>query len=118
VLRAPLASLCAPLDCIVQAPRQPEALVVESTALTRPAGVDGYRLQLLLRNHAEFEVLAPHVELSLTDASGAVVVRRVISPAAFRQPDTLAANSEGSWQLELTSSDKRVAGYTVAVFYP
>lgn len=117
-LRAPLEALCVSLDCSVQAPRQLDALVVENTALTRPAGVDGYRLQLLLRNHAEFAVRAPHVELSLTDANGAVVVRRVLAPVDFRQPDTLAGTSEGNWQLELTSSDRRVAGYTVAVFYP
>jgi predicted Zn finger-like uncharacterized protein len=117
-LRGPLDVMCAPLDCTIQAPRQLDALVVENTALTRPAGVDGFRLQLLLRNHAEFSVLAPHVELSLTDASGAVVVRRVMAPVDFRQAETLAGNSEGNWQLELTSSDRRVAGYTVAVFYP
>jgi predicted Zn finger-like uncharacterized protein len=117
-LRAPLEAMCEPLACGIQAPRQLDALVVESTSLTRPAGVDGYRLQLQLRNHAEFAVLAPHVELSLTDAGGAVVVRRVLSPADFRQVDTLGGGSETSWQLEMTSADKRVAGYTVAVFYP
>lgn len=117
-LHAPLAALCAQLGCTLQAPRQLDALVVENTALTRPAGVDGYRLQVLLRNRVDFEIRAPHLELSLTDATGAVIVRRVLSPADFRQAETLRASAEGNWQLEISSSDKRIAGYTVAAFYP
>lgn len=118
LLHTPLAALCAQLGCSVQAPRQLDALVVENTALTRPAGVDGYRLQVLLRNRVDFEIRAPHLELSLTDSAGAVIVRRVLSPADFRQAETLSASAEGNWQLELSSRDKRIAGYTVAAFYP
>lgn len=117
-LQAALAAACDPLGCTLQAPRRLEALVVENTALTRPAGVDGYRLQVLLRNRAEFAIRAPHLELSLTDSSGAVIVRRVLSPVDFRQAETLNASSEANWQLELVSSDKRIVGYTVAAFYP
>jgi predicted Zn finger-like uncharacterized protein len=117
-LHAPLAALCEQLSCTLQAPRQLDALVVENTALTRPAGVDGYRLQVLLRNRVDFEIRAPHLELSLTDSAGAVIVRRVLSPADFRQAETLSASADGSWQLELSSSDKRIAGYAVAAFYP
>jgi hypothetical protein len=117
-LQPPLSAVCAVLGCTLQAPRQLDSLVVENTALTRPAGVDGYRLQVLLRNRAEFEIRAPHLELSLTDSSGAVIVRRVLSPADFRQGPSLSAGGEGNWTLELSSNDKRIAGYTVAAFYP
>lgn len=117
-LHPPLTAICAQIGCTVQAPRQLDALVVENTALTRPAGVDGYRLQVLLRNRVDFEIRAPHLELSLTDAAGAVIVRRVLSPADFRQAETLGASAEGNWQLELSSRDRRIAGYTVAAFYP
>jgi len=86
--------------------------------MVRLSGVDGYRLQVMLRNRAEHLVRAPSVELSLTDATGALVVRRVLQPADFHQADALAAQAEGSWQLEFASTDRRVAGYTVAIFYP
>jgi len=46
------------------------------------------------------------------------VVRRVLKPADFQQADALAAAAEGNWQLEFATSDRRVAGYTVAIFYP
>jgi predicted Zn finger-like uncharacterized protein len=117
-LHAPLGALCEQLGCTLKAPQQLDALVVENTALTRPAGVDGYRLQVSLRNRVDYTIRAPHLELSLTDSSGAVIVRRVLSPADFMQAETLSASAEGNWQLELSSSDKRIAGYTVAAFYP
>ena len=50
--------------------------------------------------------------------SGAVVVRRVLAPTEFRQPDLLAASSDASWSLEFTSTNQRIAGYTLAAFYP
>ncbi|MEY8689815.1 MAG: zinc-ribbon and DUF3426 domain-containing protein [Leptothrix sp. (in: b-proteobacteria)] len=117
-LGPPAEWLCARLGCEVNAPRQLDALVLDNTTLTRPPGVDGYRLQVLLRNRAEHVVRAPHLELSLSDAAGSIIVRRILAPADFQQPAQLASSSEASWGLELVCSDKRVAGYTVSAFYP
>ncbi len=115
--RPVLTSACAWQGCTLQPPRLLEALLVDNTTLTRPPGVDAYRLQVTLQNHAEFTVQAPHLELSLSDASGALLVRRVLSPEEFRRPAELATG-ESQWQLEFTSSERRFAGYTVAAFYP
>ncbi len=109
---------CELLGCTIEPPRLLDALAVESSNMVKLSGVDGYRLQVMLRNRAEHVVRAPSVELSLTDATGALVVRRVLQPADFRQAESLAAQAEGNWQLEFASSDRRVAGYTVAIFYP
>lgn len=113
-----LAHACQWWQCQLQAPQQLDALVVDSTTLSRPPNAAGYLLGVTLRNRASHAVAAPHIELSLTDIAGAVVLRRVLSPAEFRQGTALAAQSEASWSLEFTSANQRIAGYTLAAFYP
>lgn len=116
----PLLTLaCQHLACRINPPRLIDAIVVDNTALTRPPGVDGYRLSVVLRNRAEHLVAAPHLELSLTDTTGAVVVKRVFSPADFRitQPE-LAAQSDATWTLAFQAAGQNIAGYTLAAFYP
>lgn len=109
---------CTQWHCQLQPPRQLDALVVDSTTLSRPPGNDSFLLGVTLHNRAGHAIAAPHIELSLTDMSGAVVVRRVLTPAEFRQSGLLAASSDASWNLEFTSSNPRIAGYTLAAFYP
>lgn len=118
VTRPLLEHACAQWQCQLQPPQQLDALVVDSTALSRPPGSDSYLLGVTLHNRASHTVAAPYIELSLTDLSGAVVVRRVLAPTEFRQPDLLAASSDASWSLEFTSTNQRIAGYTLAAFYP
>jgi predicted Zn finger-like uncharacterized protein len=105
-------------QCQLQAPQLLDALVVDSTTLSRPPNATGYVLGVTLHNRASHAVAAPHIELSLTDMAGAVVLRRVLSPAEFRQTASLMAQSDASWNLEFTSSNQRIAGYTLAAFYP
>lgn len=114
-----LEQLCHPQRCTLQAPRQIDALVVDSTTLTRPPGVEGgFLLGVTLHNRVDYTIAAPHVELSLTDMRGSVVVRRVLAPADFRQGGTLAAQSDAVWNLAFTTTDSRIVGYTLAAFYP
>lgn len=114
-----LQTACQHLACQIHAPRLIEAIVVDNTALTRPPGVDGYRLSVVLRNRASHIVAAPHLELNLTDTTGAVVVRKVFSPADFHvsQPE-LAAQSDSTWSLAFQTSGQTIAGYTLSAFYP
>ncbi len=116
--QGPLGSLSASLGLSLRPPVVLEAVEVDNAVLTHPPGVDGYRLTVQVRNHSSHEVSAPHMELSLTDASGALLIRRVFSPQDFQQPPTLAAQAESSWTLEFQTAQKRVSGYTVAAFYP
>lgn len=112
-----LAALCEVSGCQLEPPRLLEALWVDNTVLTRPPGVDAYRLQVTLVNRMRFDVTAPHLELTMTDAVGALVARRVLGPADFRQP-TVLPSGEQVWQLDFSSADRRFAGYTVTAFYP
>ena len=119
ITQPPLARACALWwQCELKAPQQLDALVVDSTSLSRPPNVDGYVLGVTLHNRAAHAIAAPHIELSLTDITGAVVLRRVLSPAEFRQGDALTAQSDASWSLEFASANPRIAGYTLAAFYP
>jgi predicted Zn finger-like uncharacterized protein len=114
-----LQAACVHLECQIKPPRLIDAIVVDNTALTRPPGVDGYRLSVVLRNRAEHIVAAPHLELNLTDTTGAVVVKRVFSPADFRVSQAeLAAQSEATWTLAFQVTGQNIAGYTLSAFYP
>jgi predicted Zn finger-like uncharacterized protein len=119
VTQGPLASLCAAAGCELGAPREINAVVVDNTALARPPGSSGYRLTVQLHNRATHPVATPSVDLVLTDAQGAVVARRVLSPADFdyREP-ALAAQAELQWTAEFTLAEGTLVGYTVAAFYP
>ncbi|MCK6425121.1 MAG: zinc-ribbon domain-containing protein [Burkholderiaceae bacterium] len=116
--RAPVGWLAERLELPIRPPIVVEAVEVDNAVLIQPPGVDGYRLTVQVRNRAEHVVASPHMELSLTDATGTLLIRRVLAPTDFRQPEQLPGGAENSWTLEFHSSDKRVAGYTVAAFYP
>ncbi|HET9822811.1 MAG TPA: zinc-ribbon and DUF3426 domain-containing protein [Burkholderiaceae bacterium] len=115
-----LVSLCDVLGCVVEAPRHIEALAVESSALTRLEGSDHYQLQVSLRNRDAMAVLSPALDLALTDSAGDTVVRRVLTVADFG-PGTAPRLSPGG-ELNLTAvidvGTRRVAGYTIELFYP
>lgn len=115
-----LHSACSLLGCEIDAPRVLEALVVESSGLTRVDGAPLYRLQVALRNRATTPVLTPALDLTLTDLRGDVVARRVLQVSDFGGPSPrrLAPGEDWSALAVLDLGDTRVAGYTVELFYP
>jgi hypothetical protein len=59
------------------------------------------------------------VDLSLTDGNGELVARRALAASDFdRASATLAPASEASLHLAFSTDGRRVAGYTVEIFYP
>lgn len=118
-LRPALALGCQQVGCRLAAPRDIGQIVVESTALTRTGQPDAYRLTVVLRNRAAHALLRPSIDLSLTDVSGVVVSRRALGPEEFAQaPEELAPRGESTYELLFAVGNRRVTGYTVAVFYP
>ena len=116
-----LAQGCAWLDCRIEAPRRIDDIAVESSALARSnSGADNsYRLSVTLRNRGAWRVSMPAIELSLTDAAGELVARRVLLPADFQSaPGILSPGAEAALQLLLSTGAASVAGYTVEAFYP
>ena len=117
--RGPLAALCEAAGCVLAPPRRLDAVAVDSSGLLRVSdNADAYRLSVVLRNRAEFAVAAPSIELSLTDASGQMVARRVFEPSDFQSaPRSLVPLGETPLQLVLASGE-RISGYSIEIFYP
>ena len=118
--RAALEAGCAAAACSIQAPRRIEDIAVESSSLTRStAAAQAFQLAVTLRNRGALPLATPSLDLSLTDPSGQVVVRRVLAAPDFRASAApLKPGAEASWQLVLSTRTERVTGYTIEAFYP
>lgn len=118
-LRPLLSQACGVLGCRVEAARALDALTVESSGLVRVEKTDLYRLAVTLRNQRDFEVALPALELSLTDAQGRLLARRVLRASELgAAASTLAAASELAMQATIQVTSEPVAGYTIELFYP
>ena len=114
-----LRGLCGLLGCTVQAPRRIDALTLESTQLGRLDTPGQYRLHLALRNKSDLPVLAPALELTLTDGQGKLVLRRVlqVQDLGWAAP-AVPAGQAVTLQAILSAGAQRIDGYTVELFYP
>ena len=127
VLRPVYEKVCAGLGCAAGYVRRPTQLSIESSsmhpeALAR-ADSDAQRMVLtaLLRNRAEHPQPWPTIELSLTDFSDTVVVRRLIEPQEYLGsdvPPAFAGHSERAVNVSVTVRGIPVSGYRLALFFP
>lgn len=114
-----LAQWCEFASCSIEPPRRIDDIGLESSGFARLAGADQFRVSVVLRNRSATVLAMPWVELSLTDASGNLLVRKALSPQDFRAASAvLAAQSEANLQLVLATGTPLVTGYTVEIFYP
>jgi predicted Zn finger-like uncharacterized protein len=112
-------SLCAPFGCRIEPLRRIDQLSVDSSGLTRIDDGPVYRLALVLHNRGETQLLVPAIDLSLTDASGTLVTRRMMSAAELgASRTTIAAGQELPLQALLMSAERPLTGYTIEIFYP
>ena len=121
--RPALQAACGMLGCRIEAPRSIHSLGVDSSGLLRlPDSAPDrplYRLSLVLQNKAPTVVRMPAIELTLSDTQGHTVVRRVLTAAELGQPaEQLPAGGELALQATLDLGERRVAGYTIELFYP
>lgn len=117
-LRAPLVAWCRIAQCRIEAPRQIEDVLVESTALTRASAPDAFILSVTLKSRSALPLNMPSLDLTLTDATGRLVARRALSPRELNAADVLPPLGETALQVQLTAGAASVVGYTVEVFYP
>lgn len=118
-LRAPVAQLCAWSGCQIEPPRRIESLAVESSGLTRAGAAGTYKLSAVLRNRDKLPLRTPSVDLTLTDATGRVIARRVLDAAELGAPQpSIAAGGELALAATLRARDAAVVGYTIEIFYP
>jgi hypothetical protein len=62
--------------------------------------------------------MLPSIDLTLTDANGRLVARRVLAPHDFRAAEVIAPRAEAGLQALLSAGTPSVVGYTVEIFYP
>lgn len=115
-----LSALCGVVGCTLEAPRTLSALAVDSSGLTRLEGAPLYRLQVAVRNRGTWPVAMPALDLTLTDLRGEVVARRVLRAADLvpGAPNQVTAGGDWSAVAVLDLGERRVAGYTIELFYP
>jgi predicted Zn finger-like uncharacterized protein len=115
-----LAHLCEPVGCRLEPLRHLDGLAVESSGLTQLDVASQYRLQVVLRNRDAQALLAPALDVTLTDNRGDVVARKVFLPRDFgvATTGTLAAGAELPLQAVLDSGERRISGYSIEIFYP
>jgi len=100
------------------APRTLQHLELESGELTRLGG-QVHELRLVLVNRQPSPVALPAFELSLQDASGQTVIRRVLFGRDLGLLQTeLSARERLPLQLGLDTGNQTIAGYSVELFYP
>jgi Protein of unknown function (DUF3426) len=119
-LEPALALFCKPFACKVQAPRHLSAMTLETSNLRQRGGVgSSYDFIVTLRNRSTAAVMWPAFELTLTDSQGQALIRRVLSTQDFGVAETrLGPAAEVSLSTQLDVADRRIAGYTVEIFYP
>ena len=116
--RPTLTAWCKLADCVLEAPRRIDDVVVDSTALTRAIGLDAFILSVTLKSRSTLPLAMPSVDLSLTDGNGRLVARRALMPRDFGAASIIPPGSEAPLQLMLNTGSARVSGYTVEIFYP
>jgi hypothetical protein len=117
--RSLVQSLCSPFDCRIEPLRRIDQISVDSSGLTRIDDGPVYRLALVLRNRSDTPLLTPAIDLSLTDASGALVSRRMLNAGELgASRTTIAPQQELPLQALLMSAERPLTGYTIEIFYP
>lgn len=106
----------------VDSVRSLSSLSIESFELQATGRDDHLALNAVLRNKDGHTVRWPAMELTLTDQSSAVVVRKVILPGDYLNRNAsregLSGRSEWPIRVNLDPGGLQLAGYSVALFYP
>jgi predicted Zn finger-like uncharacterized protein len=114
-----LGPLCAMAGCSLEPRRHIDGVSVEGSGLVQIDGGNQMRLSLVLRNRDRGDLLLPAIELTLTDAQGAIVARKVLAGSELgAAATTIAAGAEVTLQAVLDTGEQRVTGYTIELFYP
>ncbi|MCX8521840.1 MAG: DUF3426 domain-containing protein [Rhodoferax sp.] len=121
-IRPALQATCDVLNCVLAPLRQIESITIESSSFTRvKEGV--YLLQASLKNGADFALVAPALELTLTDTLDHVLLRWVISADEYSGKQRLmSAGKEMAVSVPFSVHSEVAAdailGYKLLAFYP
>lgn len=122
--RVLLAGACRALSCSIEPLKETAALSIEASDLQAdPAHRGLLVLSATIRNRASHPIAYPYLELTLTDSSERVVVRRAFAPRDYAGGTVdfqqgIAANGERLVKLFIDASATQQAGYQLYLFYP
>lgn len=122
--RPALLRACAVVGCTIRPLRDVSALSIEASDLQAdPAHRGLLILTATIRNRASYPIGYPYLELTLTDAQDAVVVRRALTPVeyvsgAMSTGAGIPANGEVPVKLFIDASATSQAGYRLYLFFP
>lgn len=126
--RPALETMCRWFGCSVDYVRAPRQLSIESSSVqpdtSQPGGdlVQRLTLSAVLRNRAAHDQPWPSLELSLTDFSDTVIMRRVVPPEGYLGPagadGSFAAGSEQRIAVGVSARGAPITGYRLALFFP
>lgn len=116
-MEGPFKAVCGALACQVGVLRDVEAVVIDTSSFIQRD--EAHVLTWTVRNTRDQALAMTALELSLQDAQGKALIRRVFLPADVGAPEVLLPGQ--SWSGELlvrVAPDLPVAGYRVLSFYP
>lgn len=121
--RVPLEAACRRLGCTLALPRRADLMTIESSDLQADPRREGLIvLHALIRNRSSLPQQYPSLELTLTDEAGRPVLRRVLAPGDYVDPERsrqgLAPGGEAALRVYLDSSGTRATSYRLYLFYP
>lgn len=118
------AAACRALACAIEPLRDGAALSIDASDLQAdPAHRGLLVLSATIRNRAAHAIAYPYLELTLTDSSDRVVVRRAFAPSDYAggtldPREGIPANGERLVKLFIDASATQQAGYQLYLFYP
>jgi predicted Zn finger-like uncharacterized protein len=122
--RPVLERVCELFGCALGPLRDTAALSIDASDLQAdPAHRGLLQLSATIRNRASYAIAYPYLELTLTDSSDRVVVRRAFAPADYiggtaNASAGIPGNGEKLVKLFIDASATAQAGYRVYLFYP
>jgi len=125
MLRPALEAACAPLGCDVPPWRDIDALRIDTSQLQKQdEGGDSYVLAVTLRNQGRATTALPAIELVMTDLQDQLLLRRVLQPSEYLDPEQKALATQGlraGMELPVRvrfRTQQVAANYRVLIFYP
>jgi predicted Zn finger-like uncharacterized protein len=122
--RTLLAGACRALSCTIEPLKDTAALSIDASDLQAdPAHRGLLVLSATIRNRATHPIAYPYLELTLTDSSERIVVRRAFAPQDYAGGTAdlhagIAVNGERLVKLFIDASATQQAGYQLYLFYP
>jgi predicted Zn finger-like uncharacterized protein len=123
-LKAQIESAVGLLGLDVKAHRNLQALLIEAVELRASPNPSVYAVNATLRNTSSYPVRWPSLELSLTDAQGTLLARKVFHQQDYlpflsgTDPKAVPAATEIAIRLALSTQGVSAAGYYIQLFYP